>query len=154
MEERAARVFRLDGNSANTADYLTIHCEMLGTPIERFWTQPNNRAELVFIDLPGIDARDPQAVAALQTQISALPNAHIHLVLNAAYETSTLLSQCRAFSTLEPDDLIFTHLDEESHRMKLWNFAFGTTTPIRFLSAGQKIPGEFLKAAPELLFSK
>lgn len=152
MEERAARVFRLDGSSANTADYLTIHCEMLGTPLERFWTQPNNRAELLFVDLPGIDACDPQALNALRAQLAALPNPHIHLVLNAAYETSTLLAQCRAFSALSPHDLIFTHLDEESRRVKLWNFVFGTTLPIRFLSSSSKIPGEFQKALPQSLF--
>ncbi|HEU5124694.1 MAG TPA: hypothetical protein VFW05_11590 [Verrucomicrobiae bacterium] len=152
MEERAARVFRLDGSSANTADYLAIHCEMLGTPLERFWAQPNNRAELLLVDLPGIDVRDPQALNALRAQLAALPNPHIHLVLNAAYETSTLLAQCRAFSALAPHDLIFTHLDEEPRRVKLWNLVFGTTLPIRFLSSSQKIPGEFQNASPELLF--
>ncbi|HLP78646.1 MAG TPA: hypothetical protein VK327_17205 [Candidatus Paceibacterota bacterium] len=152
MEERPARVFRLDGNSANTADYLSIHCEMLGTPIERFWAQPQNRAELVFIDLPGVEAADAPGLNALRTQLAMLPNPHVHLVLNAAYETSTLLAQHRAFAALRPQDLIFTHLDEEVRRVKLWNFAFGTPTPIRFLSAGQKIPGEFQNARPELLF--
>jgi hypothetical protein len=29
---------------------------------------------------------------------------------------------------------------------------FGTSCPIRFLSAGQKIPGEFVGAAPRLFF--
>jgi flagellar biosynthesis protein FlhF len=153
MEEKAARVFRLDGSSANTADYLAIHCEMLGTPVERVWSPPGNRAELIFIDLPGIDARDPQALNALRSQLATLPNPHVHVVLNAAYETPTLLAQCRAFSDLEPHDIIFTHLDEEPRRPKLWNFAFAGNTPIRFLSAGQKIPGEFHKAAPELLFA-
>ncbi|MBC8097742.1 MAG: hypothetical protein H7Y43_18230 [Akkermansiaceae bacterium] len=152
MEERAARVFRLDGSSANMADYLTIHCEMLGTPIERFWAAPNNRAELAFIDIPGVEARDAHGMNALRDQLAALPNPHVHLVLNAAYETSTLLAQHRAFSVLQPQDLIFTHLDEEERVVKLWNFVFGTQTPIRFVSAGQKIPGEFRKAAPELLF--
>lgn len=153
MEERAARVFRLDGCSANTADHLAIHCEMLGTPVERFWMQPNNRAELVFIDLPGVDFRDPNALLALRSQLATLPNPHVHLVLNAAYESSTLLAQYHAFSILKPHDLIFTHLDEESRRVKLWNFVFGAGTPIRFLSASQKIPGEFQPAAPEFLFS-
>ena len=37
LEERAARVWRLDGATANTADFLAIHCEMLGVPLERFW---------------------------------------------------------------------------------------------------------------------
>jgi len=35
IEGRAARVWRLDGSTANTADFLTIHCEMLGAPERR-----------------------------------------------------------------------------------------------------------------------
>ena len=87
----------------------------------------------------------------MQVQLAALPSPHIHVVLNAAYETNVLLEQWRALAALEPEDLIFTHLDEETRRVKLWNFVFGTNCFIRFLSAGQKIPGEFKTAAPQLL---
>ncbi len=153
MDERSARVFRLDGSSANTADYLTIHCEMLGVPVERFWTTPVNRAELLFVDLPGIDPNDASALNSLRQQLAALPNPHIHLVLNSAYESTTLLAQCRAFTALEPHDLILTHLDEEPRKLKLWNLCFGSNLPIRFLSSGSKIPGQFLKASPDLLFA-
>ncbi len=153
MEERPTRVFRLDGSSANTADYLTIHCEMLGTPVERFWSSPANRSELVFVDLPGIDARDPQALQTLNNQLASLPTPHVHLVLNAAYDVRNLLAQYRAFSALHPHDIILTHLDEEPNPLKLWNLPFAATIPIRYLSSGQKIPGEFRPAKPELLFS-
>jgi flagellar biosynthesis protein FlhF len=37
LDGRSARVWRLDGNTANTAEFLAIHCEMLGVPLERFW---------------------------------------------------------------------------------------------------------------------
>ena len=151
-EERVAQVWRLDGSTGNTAEFLSIHCEMLGTPIERFWSPPRCLANLLFIDLPGIDADDSKAIAALRRQLAALPSPRVHLVLNAAYETSTLLSQWRAFSALEPEDVIFTHLDEQRERVKLWNFVFAADRGIRFLSAGQKIPGEFRSALPGLLF--
>ncbi len=151
-EERSARVWRLDGSSANTAEFLTIHCEMLGAPVERFWSPPNDPTGLQFIDLPGVEAHDAPTLAVLRGQLSSLPRPHVHLVLNAAYETSTLFAQWSAFSALEPEDLIFTHLDEETQRVKLWNFVFGANCGIRYLSAGQKIPGEFQVAAPQLLF--
>ena len=152
IEERSARVWRLDGSTANTAEFLTIHCEMLGAPVERFWPAARNLSELSFIDLPGVEAHDPQALNALRDRLSSMPKPHVHLVLNAAYDTSILLAQWRAFSVLEPEDLIFTHLDEETSRVKLWNFVFGTNCSIRFLSAGQKVPGEFQNASAELLF--
>jgi flagellar biosynthesis GTPase FlhF len=45
--------------------------------------------------------------------------------------------------------LILTHLDEEPRWGKLWNVVLGTKYPVRFLSAAQNIPGEFLSATAE-----
>jgi flagellar biosynthesis protein FlhF len=151
LEERAARVWRLDGSTANTAEFLALHCEMLGVPLERFWSNPGTAGELWFVDLPGVDIADAPALDALRRQIAGLPSPRVHLVLNAAYEMPALLAQWRAFEPCGPEDLIFTHLDEETRRVKLWNFVFGTNCSLRFLGAGQKIPGEFRNASPEIL---
>ena len=171
LEERAACVWRLDGATANTADFLAIHCEMLGVPLERFWTVPSPQSPvaglapdsglaivegglnpLQFVDLPGVEIADETALTALRNQLATLPSPRVHLVLNAAYETPALLAQWRAFEACQPEDLIFTHFDEETRRVKLWNFVFGTNCSLRFLGAGQKIPGEFRSASPEFLF--
>jgi flagellar biosynthesis protein FlhF len=146
------KAWRLDGMSANSSEFLTLHCELAGVPVERFWTESDDSADLQFIDLPGVDLRDQDAMSSLRDQLSLLPQPHVHLVLNAAYESSILLEQFHAFESFAPEDLIFTHLDEERRRVKLWNFVLGTKCPIRFLGAGQKIPGEFRPAEPALLF--
>jgi flagellar biosynthesis protein FlhF len=159
-EEHSANVWRLDSVNANTSEFLSVHCEMLGVPISRYWDgdqqrtagTPVPRSDLSFVDLPGVECNDSRGLAALAEQISALPSPCVHLVLNAAYETSILFDQYRAYAALKPDDLIFTHLDEERQRVKLWNFVLGTNCSIQFLSAGQKIPGEFLRAESALLF--
>ncbi|HWD93786.1 MAG TPA: hypothetical protein VG938_15710 [Verrucomicrobiae bacterium] len=157
-EEHSARVWRLDGVSANTSEFLSVHCEMLGVPMERFWKDGSGEApvppaaDFSFVDLPGVEANDSRALATLREQIATLPSPRVHLVLNAAYETTVLFDQFRAFAALKPDGLIFTHLDEERQRVKLWNFVLGTNCSIHFLSAGQKIPGEFLRAESALLF--
>jgi len=151
-EEHSARVWRLDGASANTSEFLSVHCEMLGVPIARYVGGNEAPADVGFVDLPGVESNDSRGIASLREQIAALPSPTVHLVLNAAYETSVLFEQYRAFAALKPDDLIFTHLDEERQRVKLWNFVLGTNCSIQFLSAGQKIPGEFLRAESALLF--
>jgi flagellar biosynthesis GTPase FlhF len=151
-EGRSASVQRLDSTVANTAEFLTVQCEMLGVPVERFCSSASAPVDLNFVDLPGVEAEDSRALAALQAQLASLPSPQIHLVLNAAYETEALLAQWHAFAPLHPADLILTHLDEEPRRIKLWNMVFGTNYIIRFLSAGQKIPGQFQSAVPGLLF--
>ena len=152
LNEQRVCAWRLDGETANTSELLTLHCESMGVPIHRFWNGPDEPADLLFVDLPGVDPRNADALDGLRDQLSILPQPHVHLVLNAGYESSILFDQFRAFEPLGPEDIIFTHLDEEQQRVKLWNFVLGTNCPISFLGAGQKIPGEFRRAEPALLF--
>jgi flagellar biosynthesis GTPase FlhF len=151
-ENHSAQVWRLDGETANTAEFLTLHGEMIGVPVERFWREPESGADLVFVDLPGVEANNTNALSGLRVQVGALPQPHVHLVLNAANETGILFEQIQAFASLAPEDVIFTHLDEERRRVKLWNFVLGTNCSLSFLNAGQKIPGEFHRAESTLLF--
>jgi flagellar biosynthesis protein FlhF len=146
------RVWRLDADSANSSELLELHCELMGVPVERFWDEPGDASDLQLVDLPGVEIQDQDAMASLREHLSILPQPHVHLVLNAAYESSILFDQFRAFEAFAPEDIIFTHLDEEHRRVKLWNFVLGTKCPISFLGAGQKIPGEFRRAEPALLF--
>ncbi len=147
-----ARVARLDGEMVNTAEFLSLHCEMLGAPCERFWNEPDVVEDLLFVDVPGVDAHCAKSVAVLRDVLFSLPQPHVHLVLNAAYETSILFDQFNAFAPLMPEDVIFTHLDEEQRRVKLWNFVLGTNCSLGWLAGGQKIPGEFVRADASLLF--
>jgi flagellar biosynthesis protein FlhF len=151
-DDSRIRVWRLDADSANSSELLELHCELMGVPVERFWNESGDASDLQFVDLPGVEIRDQDAMAALREHLSILPQPHVHLVLNAAYESSILFEQFRAFEAFAPEDIIFTHLDEEHRRVKLWNFVLGTKCPISFLGAGQKIPGEFRRAEPALLF--
>lgn len=151
-EERRVRVFRLDGAAANTSEFLSLHCEMIGAPVDRFWAAPEPPVELLFVDVPGVEMHDTHGLTALRDLLASLPWPHVHLVLNAAYETPILFEQFRAFAPLGIEDIAFTHLDEDRHRVKLWNFVLGTNCSLSFLGAGQKIPGDFRRADSALLF--
>jgi flagellar biosynthesis protein FlhF len=153
LDGASARVWRLDVPRANTAEALSVHCEILNAPVERAWnpgaTWPEDH---LFVDLPGIEASDDAALAELERMLSTMPGASVSLVLNAAYDMPPLQAQVRAFARLPLTDLIFTHLDEEPRWSKLWNFVLGTNYSLSFLGAGQNIPGQFLRATPEALF--
>jgi flagellar biosynthesis protein FlhF len=155
VENRLARVWRLDGATANTAEFLSVHGEALNVVVERCWTFEDRdlSEDIGFIDLPGVDWRDPLAIRELSGQLIRLGSPHIHLVLNGAYDIKVLLAQARAFSVLPLEDLIISHLDEEAHWGKLWNLTLGASLPIRHLSAGQNIPGEFWEASAERILA-
>src|SRR5579862_2143036 len=86
-ESRSAKVWRLDGSHANTAEFLNIYGEMLAVGVERFWSTAPPAADLCLIDLPGVAADDTDGLQALRDQLATLPAPRIHLVLNAAYDT-------------------------------------------------------------------
>jgi flagellar biosynthesis protein FlhF len=101
-----------------------------------------------------VDWRNPLAIRELSGQLTRMGSPHIHLVLNGAYDIHVLLAQARAFSVLPLEDLIISHLDEEPHWGKLWNLTLGSGLPIRHLSAGQNIPGEFWEASAERILAR
>ena len=156
VQGRSANVWRLDGVTANTAESLSVYCEILGVPTERIWSKESaaSSADLNFIDLPGVDWRNPGAVRELKRLLEENKSWRVHLVLNAAYETPLLVAQARAFAQLQVEDLILTHLDEEPRWGKIWNVVLGTNFPVRFLSAAQNVPGEFLPATAERILSR
>ena len=149
-------LWRLDGATANMAESLTVYCEILHVPSERAWECGGGEIaeDIGFIDLPGVDWRNPLAIRELSAQLVRLGSPHIHLVLNGAYDINVLLAQARAFSVLPLEDLIISHLDEEPHWGKLWNLTLGASLPIRHLSAGQYIPGEFWEASAERILAR
>jgi flagellar biosynthesis GTPase FlhF len=149
LRERTARVWRLDGETANTAEALSVHGDVLGVPVERSWSNEPFMEDISFIDLPGVNCADTEAMRQLEQRLKKFGNAQVHLVVNAAYESSVMLAQARAFASLSITDIIVTHLDEEQRWGKLWNLLLGTGYPIRYLSAGQNIPGDFIVASVE-----
>ena len=153
VDGAATTVWRLDGATSNTAEFLDVHAEILGVPVERSWPGGSTFGDIGFIDLPGVDWRDPGAIRELNRHLSQFPRAHVHLVLNFAYETDTMLAQARAFSDCAMQDIIATHVDEDARRGKVWNLVLGTNCPVSFLAAGQNVPGRFEAASVRQILS-
>ncbi|HTS18859.1 MAG TPA: hypothetical protein VMP11_14890 [Verrucomicrobiae bacterium] len=149
LEGRSARVWRLDGALANTAETLSVHSDLLGVPVERTLAGMQMNEDMGFVDLPGAVGADVEGVREIVERLRSVPAVHVHLVLNAAYDAAASLAQARAWMALPVDDLIVTHLDEEPRWCRLWNLMLGTGLPIRFLSTGQNIPSDFMEARVE-----
>ncbi len=153
LGSRPSQVWRLDGAAPNTAEFLSVHGEILNVPVERVWTDvPGDDTAARFVDLPGVAVNDPAAFATLKSQAEQFSGAELFLVLNAAYDLSLLLAHTRAFAALPLAGLIFTHMDEESRLDKIWNVMLSAQLPVVWLSGGQNIPGQFTRAQPEMLF--
>lgn len=154
LEGKAATVWRLDGLGANTAESLSVYGEILGVPVERFL--PENRPDdgLLFIDYPGVSPADTVAMADLRERLKGLGPVRVHLVLNAAYDSSVNIALAREYREMGVVDLIATHLDEEPRWGKLWNWILGTNYPLGRFGVGQNVPGQFLVADPGTLLRR
>ena len=153
LRQRPSRIWRLDGSHSNTAEFLSLHGELMQVPVERVWEEAAQPPEdtLRFVDLPGV-LEDGQAIDELAIQISSFGESEVHLVLNGSYEQKLLLRQARTFGRLPLAGIIITHTDETEDWGKIWNVVLSAELPVTFLSGGQDIPGGFQTAMPEQLF--
>jgi len=154
VNRKPVRVWRLDGDRSNAAEFLSLHGELMQIPVERFWDDNDQPPEdtMRFVDLPGVATNNPDALEALARGLEDMPPMEIQLVLNASYDLGLLLRQARAFSHLPLAGILLTHIDEAERWSKVWNVMLATQLPITFLSGGQDIPGDFHRAIPENLF--
>ena len=156
VEGLPARVWRLDGTRANTAESLSVYCQILGVAEERT-AQSSSVAlpgERHFFDLPGANIRDAGEVACLRKSLHPCHGAQVHLVLNGAYDAAVLVAQARAFAALPYHDVIVTHLDETPQWGRLWNLVCQAGCALSYLSADPEIPGRFHQARPEHLLGQ
>ena len=153
LRQRPSRVWRLDGSHSNTAEFLSLHGELMQVPVERVWVETTQPPEdtLRFVDLPGVSA-STESVEGLAVQIKSLGDAELHLALNGSYELNLLLQQVKVFGDLPLSGIMITHSDESEDWAKVWNIVLSAELPVTFLSGGQDIPGEFQEVIPEQLF--
>ena len=161
VREQSASVLRLDGQTANHAEFLNVFAEALHVPVHRR-TAEVSAANIRFIDLPGFDPSERSAFEELQTALGASADISVHIVLNGAYEATLLLDWAKRFDAVMREaknfpvssrDVIITHLDEEKRWGKMLNLVYGTELPLSYLSAGQNVPGMFLPASPAQLLN-
>lgn len=149
QNQSRAGVWRLDGVTANTAEFLNVYCEMLGLAVQRYWdpaVSPSSQSQvaddLALIDIPGVAARDGAGLRELQTHLAGFGHPRLHLVLNAAYDLEVLREQFQAFAAFGLEDVSLCHLDEARDIDRLGEFLKGTNCSLRFIATGQKVPGD------------
>ena len=69
-------------------------------------------AETVLIDTPGMGPTDRSMKAAIRKLLIAAQPDEIHLVINAAVRQDVLAAAVTTYEDLNPDHILFTHLDE------------------------------------------
>jgi len=144
VRQQPGFVLKLDLDSANPGDGLSVFCDAMGVPCARATNDvPDlDPATQLYVDLPGLSLDDRDQVERLSNEITPLgPTSHV-LVVNAAYDAAVLKHLCRAGEQIGCTHLVLTHCDELIHWGKLLDVLLGSQLTPLFLSTGQNVAGD------------
>ncbi len=105
----------------------------------------------IFVDTPGIPARDHAGIRKLSGLIDLVPRGRVHLVVNATVRDAELREQARVFGAMKPASLMFSRLDETFAFGGIYSLARHLGIPVSIFSSGRKVTEQWEKATAERL---
>lgn len=140
-------------------EQLKVYGEIMHLPVEVVITPEqleqaiarHSDKELILIDTAGRSPRDSYCIDELASFLA--PELHIdkHLVLSAGTRENELLNTIERFSTLEISNTIFTKIDECSSLGILLNTQIQNSSPLSYVTNGQRVPEDLLEISPKLV---
>ena len=140
-------------------DQLRTYAEILGLRLEIASTPVEMRAALercadldaVLIDTPGRSQNDTDRIADLRAIVDAARPHETHLVLSGTAAERVLLREAEAFSTLGPDRVVLTKLDEAVTFGMLVSVVRRIGRRISWVTTGQEVPTDVERATSHRL---
>lgn len=136
-------VFKLDGDTPNTDESLSLFCEVMGTTLHRNTQMLENNQQTIFFDTPGIDFNNPSQMQYWDHQLQEFNIDTRVLVLNASYEYPLLKKQFQQGLQLGATHLIFTHVDETVKPGKLWSLLIPNNADLLLCVHGASISHDY-----------
>ena len=93
-------------------------------------------ADVVLIDTPGIGGKDSSMMAEVRALLHLAKPHETHLVLNATLRDDILAAGVKHFLPLDPDKLLFTHMDEYGRSETVANLLRQSGLPSAFYGDG------------------
>ncbi len=107
--------------------------------------------ELILIDTAGRSPRDSYCIEELASFLPEKLDIDKHLVLAAGSRENELLSTINRFNTLGISNTIFTKIDECASLGILLNIQIQDSTPLSWVTNGQRVPEDLLEASPKII---
>ncbi|MDG2022254.1 MAG: hypothetical protein P8J59_09935 [Phycisphaerales bacterium] len=134
------------------ADILGLQLEVASGPVEmRAALERCRDLDAVLIDTPGRSQNDADRIADLRALIDAARPHETHLVLSGTAAERVLLREAEAFSTLGPDRVVLTKLDEAVTFGMLVSVVRRIGRRISWVTTGQEVPTDVERATSERL---
>jgi flagellar biosynthesis protein FlhF len=156
---RPAHIISADSVRIAASDQLRSYSAILGLGFQSVETphalsmalEEHRQKDTIFIDTPGLSARDMEEEGGLAAFLSGHGEIDVHLVAPASMRAADLQRTIDRYLVFGPHKLIFTKLDETGSPGVLINEASRTNLPISFITTGQKVPEDLQPAGISLL---
>ncbi|TKB25811.1 flagellar biosynthesis protein FlhF [Desulfopila sp. IMCC35006] len=125
---------------------VVINPEQLERAINR-----HSDKELILIDTAGRSPRDSYCIEELASFLPEKLDIDKHLVLSAGSRENELVSTIKRFNTLGISNTIFTKIDECASLGVLLNIQIQNSSPLSWVTNGQRVPEDLLEASPEII---
>lgn len=140
-------------------DQLRTYASILGIPLRVALTPDELRAsvaalsecDVILVDTAGRSPHDAARIAELSAFASAIQPHETHLVLSMAADASVLRRAVERFTSLRPDRLLLTKLDEAVELGAAMSVVAGLGLPVHYLTNGQEVPDHIELAQAERL---
>ena len=104
------------------------------------------KKDIIFVDTVGRNQRSKKDLAELRKFVEAAKPDEIHLVLSASTSSKGLADVAEKFKSLQPNNLIFSKIDEAVTFGPLFNIAQRQKMNVSYLTTGQAVPEDILPA--------
>ena len=147
-------------------EQLKVYGEIMHLPVDVVITpeqlsqalQKHQDKKLILIDTAGRSPRDSFCIDELSTFLPPEHNIEKHLVVSASTRENELMETIQQFARLDIANTIFTKIDECLSLGVLLNTQLQNSTPVSYITNGQRVPEDILEITPqkvaELIMSK
>jgi flagellar biosynthesis protein FlhF len=140
-------------------EQLKVYGEIMHLPVDVVITPEQLRQalekhrdkELILIDTAGRSPRDSYCIDELAQFLSPELGIDKHLVLSAGTRENELLDTIERFKALQLSNTIFTKTDECANLGILLNVQLQSSTPLSYVTNGQRVPEDLLEISPKII---
>ena len=153
-EKRTVGLISIDNYRIGAVDQLKTYAAILGVPCFSALSSDDllsamkqlREKDLILIDTAGQSHYDMARMDELAGLLNSAPAIDCHLLLSASTSESEIVEAARNFQKLNYRSYIFTKTDETKKRGVIINQILKSKMPISYITTGQRVPEDILKA--------
>lgn len=140
-------------------EQLKTYAGILGIPLEVVYNPADleaaldrlNSCDVILMDTAGRNYLEKQFVEELEQLLGGATNVQTNLVISLTSKYEDVRSMLAGFTGINIHSVLFTKLDETRSYGHILNLIYEYGFPISYITNGQEVPDDILRASPTLI---